>query len=111
MSVGCGGCWLGLTTVRLAEAVLPLPASVEVIVVVTLFCVPATVTLTLIENVQEVFAERLVPDRLKLFAPAFAVIVPPPQLPVKPFGLDISCPVGKPSVKPIPLKEMLELGL
>ena len=111
MSVGCGGCWLGPTTTRLAEAMPPFPASFEVMAVVTLFCVPEAVTLTLMENVQDALAVRLAPVRLRLFAPALAVIVPPPQLPVKPFGVEIPCPVGKVSVKPTPLRELVELGL
>jgi hypothetical protein len=38
------------------------------------------------------------------------MIVPPPQLPVKPFGVATSCPTGRVSVKPIPLLDRVMLG-
>src|SRR5580693_8232806 len=111
MSVGSGGCWLGPTTVICADAVPPFPASVEVTTLVTLFCAPLVVATTLTENVQEAPAARLAPDRLTLFEPAAAVIVPAPQLPVNPLGVDTVSPDGKVSVKPMPFKEVAELGL
>src|SRR5580658_2298174 len=110
MLVGSAGCWLGPITVICADAVPPFPASVEVTALVTLFCAPALVPATFTANVQEVAAAKLAPDRLTLFEPAAAVIVPPPQLPVNPFGVDTVSPVGRVSVKPIPLREVAVLG-
>jgi hypothetical protein len=46
------------------------------------------------------------PVRVRLPAPAVAVMVPPPQLPVRPFGMEISKPEGKASVKPTPVSGM-----
>lgn len=111
MLVGSAGCWLGPTTVIWADAVPPLPASVEVTVLVTLFCMPAAVPVTFTAKVHEAAAARLAAERLTLFEPAAAVIVPPPQLPVDPLGVDTISPDGKVSVKPMPLREVAVLGL
>src|SRR5882672_5317323 len=110
ISVVCGGCWLGPTTTRLAEAVAPFPASVEVTAVVMLFCLPEVVPVTLSEKVHEALAAKVEADKTTLFDPALAVIVPPPQFPVRSFGVDTSCPAGKVSLKPIPLREIPEFG-
>ena len=56
MSVGSGGCWLGGETLTLAEAVLPLAASVDVTALVTLFCMPALMPETFTAKLQEPFA-------------------------------------------------------
>src|SRR5580658_1565829 len=111
MSVGCGGCWLGPATMRLAEAVPPFPASVEVTALVVLVCVPDVVPVTFTANEHEAVAAREAPERMTLLDPAAAVMVPPPQLPVKPFGVPTTCPAGRVSVKPIPLRDRLVLGL
>ena len=87
MSTGCGGCWLGPATMRLAEAVPPLPASLEVTALVVLFCVPDVVPVTFTAKVHDAPAARVAPERLTLFEPAAAVIAPPPQLPVKLLGV------------------------
>ena len=110
MLVGSVGCWLGPITVICADAALPFPASVEVTALVTLSCAPAVVPATFIAKVQEAPAARLAPERLMLFEPAAAVMVPPPQLPVNPFGVDTVSPAGRVSVKPIPLNEVAALG-
>jgi hypothetical protein len=111
MSVGCAGCWLGVeATIRLADAVAPFPASLDVTALVVFFCVPEAVPVTLIVNVHDALAARLAPERLTLPDPAAAVIVPPPQFPVKPLGEATLCPDGKVSVKPIPLRAKFELG-
>jgi hypothetical protein len=62
-------------------------------------------------KVHETAAAKLAPERLTLFEPAAAIIVPPPQLPVNPLGVDTVSPDGKVSVKPMPLREVAELGL
>ena len=72
---------------RLAEAVPPLPASVEVTALVVFFCVPEVVPVTFTANVHAAPAARVAPERLTLFEPAAPVIVPPPQLPAKPLGV------------------------
>ena len=110
MLVGSAGCWLGPITVICADAVPPFPASVEVTAPVTLFCAPAVAPATFTAKVQEALAARMAPDRLTLFEPAAAVIVPPPQLPLNPFGIDTVSPAGRASVKPIPLREIAALG-
>src|ERR1700722_1983677 len=110
MSVGSGGCWLGPATMRLAEAVAPLPLSVEVTALVVLFCVPEVVPVTFTANVHEALAASDAPDSVTLDDPAAAAIVPPPQLPVNPFGELTICPVGRLSVKPIPLSDWPALG-
>src|ERR1700690_2612324 len=93
-----------------ADAVPPLPASVEVTALVTLFCVPAVVPAMFTAKVHEAPATRVAPARLTLLEPALAMIVPPPQVPVKPLGVDTVSPEGRVSVKPIPLKDKPELG-
>ena len=95
----------------LAEAVLPLPPSVEVTALVTLFCMPALTPETFTAKLQEPFAAKVALARLTLADPAVAVIVPPPQPPVSPMGVETIKPAGNESVKLIPLSEAPELGL
>jgi len=90
----------GLITVMLAEAVLPVPPSVELTLPVTLFCTPSTTPITFTENVQLVLT--VAPDRLMVFDPAAAVIVPPPHEPLSPLGVATAKPAGKTSVKANP---------
>ena len=59
----------GATTLMEAEAVPPVPPSVEVTAPVVLFCVPAAIPVTLMENVQLVFAARVAPLRLITLVP------------------------------------------
>jgi hypothetical protein len=98
------------TTLIEAEAVPPVPPSVEVTAPVVLFCVPAAMPVTLTEKVQEVLAARLAPDRLMIPVPAVALIVPPPQEPVRPFGVEITRPAGRVSLKPMPVRVVVLLG-
>ena len=51
------------------------------------------------------------PDSEMRFVPCVAVIVPAPQLPVKPFGVAINSPAGSVSPKPMPLNPAAALGL
>jgi hypothetical protein len=67
--------------------------------VVRLSCSPRAIAVTLTENVQDAPEARVAPARLMLFEPATAVIVPPPQEPVRPFGVETTSPLGKGSVK------------
>jgi hypothetical protein len=99
------------STVRLAEAVLPGPASFDVTLLVTLFFIPRVVPLTFTEKVQEALDAKLAPNRLTLDDPAVAVMLPPPQDPVRPLGVATTSPAGKASVKPTPLSDGPTLGL
>ena len=94
----------GASTLMLAEAVAPVPPSVEATLPVVLFCCPAAVPVTFTRNVQEVLAARLAPDKLITFVACVAVIVPPPQEPLRPFGLEITSPAGKVSLNRTPVK-------
>ena len=99
----------GATTLMLADAVPPVPPSVELTLPVVLFCVPAAMPVTLIENVQLVLAAKVAPARLITFVFCVAVIVPPPQEPVRPLGVEITRPAGNVSLKPMPLSEAVVL--
>ena len=89
--------------VRLAEAVAPLPPSFEVTVPVTLLYVAAAVGVTFTLNVHEALAASVAFDKLTLPEPAMAVMVPPPQLPLRPLGVEIRRPAGSVSLKPTPV--------
>jgi hypothetical protein len=71
-------------TVTLAEAVVPVPPSVELTVPVVLFLVPDVVPVTFTENVHEALAANVPAARLTEPDPAVAVMVPLPQVPVRP---------------------------
>src|SRR5207253_422236 len=94
-----------------ALAVVPLPASTDVTAPVTLFCAPEPVAVTFTVNVHVPLAASVAPLKLTLCDPASAVIVPPPQLPLSPFGVDTTIPPGNVSVKPTPLSELVVFGL
>src|SRR5215471_2677615 len=93
----------GASTLRLAEAVPPVPPSVDVTLPVVLFWVPAAMPVTFTENVHELLAARAAPDRLITFVFCVAVIVPPPQLPPRPLGVETTRPAGKVSLKATPV--------
>jgi len=88
----------GATTLIEAEAVPPVPPSVELTLPVVLFCVPAAMPVTFTEKVQELLAAIVPPLRLITFVPAVAVIVPAPQVPVRPFGVETTRPAGSVSL-------------
>ena len=67
-----------------------------------MFCPPDVAPVTSAEEVQEALATRNAPVSETLPDPAAAVMVPPPQLPVKPFGVDTTSPAGSVSAKPTP---------
>src|SRR6266849_2505829 len=96
----------GATTVTLAFEVLPVPPSVDVTCTL-LFFAPAVVPVTFTEKVQEELVAKVAPDRVTLPEPAVAVMVPPPQLPVRPFGVATTRPAGSVSVNAIPVSEMV----
>jgi hypothetical protein len=100
----------GATTLMLAEAVPPVPPSVEVTLPVVLFCNPAAVPVTFTENVQLALAAIVPPLRLIVFVPAVAVIVPAPHVPVRPFGVEMTNPAGSVSLKTTPVRATVVLG-
>jgi len=93
----------GATTLMLAEAVPPVPPSVELTLPEVLFFVPAVVPVTFTENVQEELAAIVPAVKLITFVPAVAVMIPAPQVPVRPLGVEITRPAGSVSVKATPL--------
>jgi len=94
----------GSTTVRVAVAMPPGPLSVDVTALVLLTFVPTVVPVTFTLKVQVPLGASDAPDKLTVFDPATAVIVPPPQLPVNPLGVLTITPAGKVSENPIPVK-------
>src|SRR6185312_7885450 len=101
----------GASTLMLAVAVPPVPPSVEVTLPVVFVCCPAVMPVTLTENVQEALAAIVPPLRLITFVPAVAVIVPAPQVPVRPLGVEITRPAGSVSLKATPVRATVVLGL
>jgi hypothetical protein len=99
----------GATTVTEEFEVLPVPPSVEVTVTL-LFLTPAVEPVTFTLKLQEVLVARLAPLRATEVAPATAVIVPPPHVPVRPFGVATTRPAGRESVKAMPFKVTLPAG-
>jgi len=99
----------GAITLMLAEAVPPVPPCVEVTLPVVLFCVPAAIPVTLTAKVQEVLDAKVAPVRLMTPVPCVAVIVPPPQDPVRPLGVETTSPAGNVSLKPVPVSVVVVL--
>jgi len=97
------------TTVMDAFEVLPVPASVELIVT-ELFFMPAEVPCTLTETVQEALLARVPAERLTEVAPAVAVAVPPHVL-LMPLGVATTKPAGRLSVNANPVSDKLAFGL
>jgi hypothetical protein len=93
----------GATTARLADAVPPVPPFAEATAPVVLLSAPAAVPITFTVKLHEELAVKAAPDRVALLDPAVAVIVPPPQLPLKPLGVATTMPEGNVSVKPTPV--------
>jgi hypothetical protein len=100
----------GATTVSVALDVSPVPPSVED-TVTELFFTPADVPVTFREKVHDAPAVSDAPLRLTELAVAVAVIVPPPQLPLRLFGVATTRPAGSVSVKPMPVSGPLAAGL
>src|ERR1700730_18122085 len=111
MFVAGGGGGTTATTVALAEAVLPVPPSTEVTVLVVLFFVPNVVPVTFTPKVHEALDASVAAVKLTLPDPAVAVIVRLPQLPVSPCGVETPRPAGSESVKPTPVSAVEALGL
>jgi hypothetical protein len=92
----------GLATVRLAEAVLPLPPLAEVTAPVVLFFTPEVVPVTFTVTLHELLTATVPPLKLTLPLAAVAVAVPP-QVLVSPFGVATTIPLGRLSVKAMPV--------
>jgi hypothetical protein len=101
----------GPTTVMVSDADSPFPPCMEVTTLVVFFSTPAVMLVTLTLNVQLAAALRIAPDRLMLADPATALMVPPPQLPVRLFGVETTRPEGSGSVNPSPLSATVSFGL
>lgn len=95
----------GATTLMLAEAVPPVPPSVEDTAADVLFCWPGEMPVTLMEKVQELLCAREDPDKLTALVPWVAVMAPPPQVPVRPLGVETTSPAGKVSLKATPERD------
>jgi hypothetical protein len=65
---------------------------------------------TFTEKVQLAESASVAPARLTEDDPAVAVIVPPPQAPVSPLGVETTRPAGNESVKATPVKLVPALG-
>jgi hypothetical protein len=100
----------GPSTVTDAFEVFPAPAVVE-LTVTLLFFTPLAAPVTFTLNVQPALAANVAPARLTLPDPAKAVIVPPPQVPVNPFGVATAKPAGSESVNATPVNVDVEFGL
>jgi hypothetical protein len=99
----------GASTVMLAFEVLPVPPSLDV-TVTELFFVPDVEPVTFTEKVQLAEAARVAPARLTVEPAAVAVIVPPPQVPVCPLGVETTNPAGRESVNATPVRLVPEFG-
>jgi hypothetical protein len=92
----------GPSTLRLADAVLPVPPLVEDTAPEVFVNAPAVVPVTFTTTVQELLTAMLPPVRLMLVPPEVADAVPP-QVLVSPFGVETTSPVGSMSLKATPL--------
>jgi hypothetical protein len=59
--------------------------------------------------VQEVLCASEAPVRLITFVAWVPVIVPPPQLPISPLGVETTNPAGRVSLKPTPVRVVVVL--
>lgn len=101
----------GPTTLMVAVLLtLPVPPSVEVTLPVVLAFAPAVVPVTFTEKVHEAFAAMVPPARLTVPLPAAAVMVPLPQDPVRPLGVEMTRPAGSVSLNATPVSATVVLG-
>lgn len=99
----------GVTTFTLADAVPPVPPSVDETFPVVLFFVPAVVPVTFTANVHELLAAMVAPVSVTVFVPAVAVIVPAAHAPVSPLGVETTNPEGSVSTNPFPVVAVVAL--
>jgi hypothetical protein len=94
----------GPATVTVAVLlVAPAPDSFDETAPVVFACAPTVTPVTFTPNVHDALAASVPPDKFKLLAPAVAVTVPLPQVPVSPFGEEITNPTGNVSTNPTPV--------
>jgi hypothetical protein len=67
------------------------------------------VPVTFTENVHEVLCASVAPVRLITLVACVAVIVPPPQLPTRPLGVETTKPAGNVSLNPTPVSVVVVL--
>src|SRR5260370_39656494 len=85
----------GASTFTLAEAVPPVPPSVDVTLPVVLFCSPGAIPVTFTVNAMQFpRAGRLAPDRLITLLPAAAGTGPAPHPETRPFGVHTARAAG-----------------
>jgi hypothetical protein len=72
--------------------------------------VPAATAVTFAANEQVPLVAIVPPDRVTVVEPEAAVIVPLPQVPVRPFGVDTTKPAGSASVNATPASAIDALG-
>src|SRR5262249_34039139 len=72
---------------------------------------PGVVPVTFTAKLHDAIAASVAPDRLMLFAPAVAVIAPPPHEPVSPLGVATTRPAGRVSVDLMPISDSIVFGL
>src|SRR5579871_1266942 len=94
----------GEAMVKFAVALLPLPPSVEVTLLVVFVKVPEPLPVTLTVKVQEAPAAMFAPERTTLPEPLAAAMVPPPHEPVSPFAVAMVSPAGSVSLNATPVK-------
>src|SRR5215471_3045442 len=93
-----------------AVAGAPGAASFEVTVLVVLVSTPIAAPVAFTENVHEAPAASVAPERLMLFDPAMAMMIPPPHEPVSPFGVETTRPAGRVSVNASPVRDVAVFG-
>jgi len=91
-----------------AEAVFPLPPSIDVTAFVVLFFVPAVVPVIVTLKLQLLFAARDPP--LKVIVLGAVVVSDPPQVAVGPLLVTVRFPISE-SLKPMPLNALFRFGL
>src|SRR5215471_4514245 len=101
----------GACTWTVACAVPPVPPSVDVTLPVVLTFEPAVVPVTFTLNEHEPLAAMVPPDRLITLVFCVAVIVPAPQEPLRPLGVEMIRPAGSVSLKATPDSATVAFGL
>ena len=94
----------GTVTLRLADAVLPVPPLVEVTVPVVLVQSPPAAPVTFNVMVHDAPVAIFAPDKLTLLDPAVALTVPAVHEFVSPLEFATTIPAGKASVKATPVR-------
>src|SRR5258708_26433716 len=78
----------GASTFTLADAVPPVPPSVDLTFPVVLFCTPAEVPVTFTAKLHEVLCARVAPHQLITVVPCVPVMAPPPPPHLRPSAVE-----------------------